>query len=65
MDTLTARGRGIRSMGTKTVSKWGFNPSIQQLVEGFAKAAAVELPRGVRIGCISPTVLAESVGYHA
>jgi hypothetical protein len=35
------------------------------MVEGFLTAAAVELPRGVRINCISPTVLAESVGYHA
>ena len=29
-----------------------------------AKAATVELPRGVRINCISPTVLTESVTYH-
>jgi NAD(P)-dependent dehydrogenase (short-subunit alcohol dehydrogenase family) len=35
------------------------------MVEGFVKAAAVELPRGVRINCISPTVLTESVAYHA
>jgi NAD(P)-dependent dehydrogenase (short-subunit alcohol dehydrogenase family) len=34
-------------------------------VEGFVKAAAVELPRGVRINCVSPTVLTESVAYHA
>jgi NAD(P)-dependent dehydrogenase (short-subunit alcohol dehydrogenase family) len=34
---------------------------INHMVEGFAKAAAVELPRGVRINCISPTVLTESV----
>jgi NAD(P)-dependent dehydrogenase (short-subunit alcohol dehydrogenase family) len=25
------------------------------MVEGFVKAAAVELPRGVRINCVSPT----------
>lgn len=31
---------------------------------GFVKAAPVELPRGVRINCISPTVLAESPQYH-
>jgi NAD(P)-dependent dehydrogenase (short-subunit alcohol dehydrogenase family) len=35
--------------------------TINHLVEGFVKAAAVELPRGVRINCISPTVLTESV----
>ncbi|MEH2487479.1 short chain dehydrogenase [Bradyrhizobium sp. AZCC 2230] len=39
--------------------------TVNHLVEGFAKAAAVELPRGVRINCISPTVLTESVAYHA
>jgi NAD(P)-dependent dehydrogenase (short-subunit alcohol dehydrogenase family) len=37
---------------------------INHIVEGFVKAAAVELPRGVRINCISPTVLTESVAYH-
>src|SRR5580658_10462975 len=39
--------------------------AMNHLVEGFVKGAAVELPRGVRINCISPTVLAESVAYHA
>jgi len=38
--------------------------TINHMVEGFVKAAAVELPRGVRINCISPTVLTESVAYH-
>lgn len=28
------------------------------------KGAGVELPRGLRINCISPTVLAESVADH-
>jgi NAD(P)-dependent dehydrogenase (short-subunit alcohol dehydrogenase family) len=39
--------------------------TINHMVEGFVKAAAVELPRGVRINCISPTVLSESVSYHS
>ncbi|MGA7930778.1 MAG: short chain dehydrogenase [Candidatus Sulfotelmatobacter sp.] len=39
--------------------------TINHMVEGFVKAAAVELPCGLRINCISPTVLAESVAYHA
>lgn len=38
--------------------------TINHLVEGFVKASAVELPRGVRINCVSPTVLTESVAYH-
>jgi hypothetical protein len=33
--------------------------------EAVAKAAAGALPRGVRINCTSPTVLTESVAYHA
>ena len=39
--------------------------TINHLVEGFVKASAVELPRGIRINCISPTVLSESVAYHS
>lgn len=38
--------------------------TINQSVEGFVKGAAVELPRGLRINCISPTVLTESKAYH-
>jgi NAD(P)-dependent dehydrogenase (short-subunit alcohol dehydrogenase family) len=34
--------------------------TINHLVEGFVKGAACELPRGVRINCVSPTVLVES-----
>jgi NAD(P)-dependent dehydrogenase (short-subunit alcohol dehydrogenase family) len=33
-------------------------------VEGFVRAAAIELPRGIRINAVSPTVLTESMeGY--
>jgi NAD(P)-dependent dehydrogenase (short-subunit alcohol dehydrogenase family) len=38
--------------------------TINSMVEGFVKAAATELPRGLRINCISPTVLSESTDYH-
>jgi hypothetical protein len=38
--------------------------TINHLVEGFVKASAVELPRGIRINC-SPTVFTESEAYHA
>lgn len=34
-------------------------------VEGFVKAVSHELPRGIRINCISPNVLVESTAYHA
>ncbi|TCC94700.1 short chain dehydrogenase [Pedobacter hiemivivus] len=33
-------------------------------IEGFVKAASNELPKSVRINCISPTVLTESEDYH-
>jgi NAD(P)-dependent dehydrogenase (short-subunit alcohol dehydrogenase family) len=38
--------------------------TVNHLVEGFVRAAATELPRGVRINCVSPTVLTESVAYY-
>jgi NAD(P)-dependent dehydrogenase (short-subunit alcohol dehydrogenase family) len=38
--------------------------TINHTVEGFVKGAATELPRGLRINCISPTVLNESIAYH-
>lgn len=34
-------------------------------VEGFVKAAAHEMPRGIRINCISPNVLTESAAFHS
>ncbi|SES48422.1 NADP-dependent 3-hydroxy acid dehydrogenase YdfG [Streptomyces sp. yr375] len=38
--------------------------TVNHMVEGFVKASATELPRGLRINCVSPTVLTESVAYH-
>src|ERR1700730_10827869 len=38
--------------------------TINHTVEGFVKGAATELPRGLRINCVSPTVLTESKAYH-
>lgn len=34
-------------------------------LEAFVKSAATELPRSLRINAVSPSVLAESPGYHA
>lgn len=34
-------------------------------LEYFVPAAAAELPRGIRINAVSPTVLLEATGYHA
>jgi NAD(P)-dependent dehydrogenase (short-subunit alcohol dehydrogenase family) len=38
--------------------------TINHTVERFVKGAAVELPRGLRINCVSPTVLTESKTYY-
>ncbi|TCV92406.1 NAD(P)-dependent dehydrogenase (short-subunit alcohol dehydrogenase family) [Luteibacter rhizovicinus] len=33
-------------------------------VEAFVRAAAIELPRGIRINAVSPTILTESMGSY-
>lgn len=33
---------------------------VNSAVEGFVRGAAIELPRGVRINCVSPTILEET-----
>ncbi|MEX5272022.1 short chain dehydrogenase [Kocuria sabuli] len=38
--------------------------AVNGAVESFVMAAAAELPRGVRINAVSPSVLAEAEGYH-
>ena len=37
---------------------------VNSAVEGFARGAAIELPRGLRINVVSPTVLEESMGGY-
>lgn len=34
-------------------------------VESYVRAAATELPRGIRINAVSPSVLEDSPGYHS
>jgi NAD(P)-dependent dehydrogenase (short-subunit alcohol dehydrogenase family) len=36
--------------------------SVNAAIEGFVRGAAVELPRGMRINAVSPTILEESLG---
>ncbi|MFT3692923.1 MAG: short chain dehydrogenase [Kofleriaceae bacterium] len=38
--------------------------TVNHAIEGFVKSAAAELSRGIRINCISPTVLVESPAIH-
>ena len=45
---------------------WGVSATtINGAIEHFVKAAACELPRGLRINVVSPTVLEESIGKYA
>ncbi|MGY3922431.1 short chain dehydrogenase [Aeromonas jandaei] len=45
---------------------WGTSvTTINGAIEHFVKAAACELPRGLRINVVSPTVLAESMDKYA
>ncbi|RKP43421.1 short chain dehydrogenase [Trinickia fusca] len=44
----------------------GINATTVNLaVEGFVRGAAIELPRGIRINAVSPTVLEESMDAYA
>lgn len=38
--------------------------AVNAAIEGFVAAAAIELPRGLRINAVSPTILNESVGVY-
>lgn len=38
--------------------------AVNAAIDGFVAAAAIELPRGLRINAISPTVLTESMGSY-
>ena len=39
--------------------------TVNLALEGFVRGAAIELPRGIRINLVSPTVLTESMGSYA
>jgi NAD(P)-dependent dehydrogenase (short-subunit alcohol dehydrogenase family) len=38
--------------------------TVNLALEGFVRGAAIELPRGIRINAVSPTVLEESMGIY-
>lgn len=45
---------------------WGSSAAmVNGALDGFVKHAAIELPRGLRINIVSPTVIAEAKGYDA
>lgn len=48
-------------VGERTI-RYGANAAaVNKAIEGFAIGAAIELPRGIRINVVSPTVLQESM----
>ena len=51
-------------LGDEITNAMTMGTTVNRMVEGFVQGAATELPRGVRINCISPTVLSESIAYH-
>jgi NAD(P)-dependent dehydrogenase (short-subunit alcohol dehydrogenase family) len=51
-------------LGDEFTSASSIGATVNRMVEGFVVAAATELPRGIRINCISPTVLTESTDYY-
>jgi len=57
--TLTA---GILSI--EPIRNGASATAVNAAIEGFVAAAAIELPRGLRINTISPTVLTESMGSY-
>lgn len=51
-------------LGDEVTQAMTIGATVNGLVEGFVRAAATELPRGIRVNCVSPTVLTESVAFH-
>jgi NAD(P)-dependent dehydrogenase (short-subunit alcohol dehydrogenase family) len=51
-------------LGDEVNTAMTIGATVNGLVEGFVRAAATELPRGIRINCVSPTVLAESRAFQ-
>lgn len=52
-------------LGDEIIAAATIGATVNAMVEGFVKAAATEMPRGIRINCVSPSVLTESTDLHA
>jgi NAD(P)-dependent dehydrogenase (short-subunit alcohol dehydrogenase family) len=48
-------------VGQEPIAQGANATAVNSAVEGFVRAAACELPRGIRINAVSPTVLTESM----
>lgn len=51
-------------VGVEPIRNGANATAVNAAIEGFVAAAAIELPRGLRINAVSPTILAESVGVY-
>lgn len=51
-------------LSTEPIRNGANATTVNAALEGFVAAAAIELPRGLRINAVSPTVLTESMGVY-
>ncbi|PJI96321.1 NAD(P)-dependent dehydrogenase (short-subunit alcohol dehydrogenase family) [Acidovorax sp. 69] len=51
-------------LGTEPIRNGASATAVNAAIEGFVAAAAIELPRGLRINAVSPTILTESAGVY-
>lgn len=51
-------------LSTEPIRNGANATAVNAAIEGFVTAAAIELPRGLRINAVSPTILTESVGVY-
>ncbi len=51
-------------VGQEPIAQGANATAVNAGVEGFVRAAACELPRGIRINAVSPTVLTESMAMY-
>lgn len=51
-------------LGIEPIRNGAAATAVNAAIEGFVAAAAIELPRGIRINAVSPTILTESVASY-
>ncbi|MFM0186812.1 short chain dehydrogenase [Paraburkholderia nemoris] len=52
-------------VGDEPIREGANATTVNLALEGFVRGAAIELPRGIRINVVSPTVLTEAMGAYA
>ena len=52
-------------VGDEPIREGANATTVNLALEGFVRGAAIELPRGIRINVVSPTVLTEALGAYA